>query len=81
MIVRDETGMNIERQQIAAGIDHDVALAALDLLVGIVSGNGRVFRCFHALTVDHACCGAAIATDRCRRSESLESESPFVFRV
>ena len=38
--------MNTERHKIAAGIDHGVALAALDLLVGIVSGNGRVFNCF-----------------------------------
>ncbi|KPH87851.1 hypothetical protein GLUCOINTEAF2_0204042 [Komagataeibacter intermedius AF2] len=46
--------MNEEKDQEAAGISHDMALAALDLLARVIARKPAAFRSFHRLAVNHA---------------------------
>ena len=47
-------GMDDEAEEHADGIDEDMALAAHDLLSGVIAANPACFRCFHRLAIDHA---------------------------
>ena len=56
--------MNLACDQVAAGVSNDVAFSTFDPLARIVAGKGRIFRGFHALTVDHTGCRLHIASCR-----------------
>ena len=57
-------GMNLACDQVAAGVSDDMAFSSVDPLARIVAGKGRVFRGFHALTVDNTGCRLHIASCR-----------------
>jgi GNAT superfamily N-acetyltransferase len=59
--VLDIGGVDEDADEQTEGVGHDVALAALDLLAGIIAASSSTFGRFHALAVDDARRGRGLA--------------------
>ena len=59
--VLDVGGVDQDEHQKAAGVGEDMALAALDLLAGIITTNSAAFGGFDTLAVDHPGAGVRLA--------------------
>src|SRR5665213_2992391 len=63
-------GMDLQPDQVAERVDDDVALAALDLLTGIIPSRTAAFRGLERLAVDHASARAGFAPDLLARGHN-----------
>ena len=68
--VLDVGGVDQDEHQKAAGVGEDMALAALDLLAGIITTNSAAFGGFNTLAVDHPRRWGAPRAPRSRASSS-----------
>jgi hypothetical protein len=55
--------VRLKHQRPAVGVDHGMALAALDLFSGVITPGAAGFDGLDALTVDHRRRGAGLAPD------------------
>ncbi len=68
--ILDVGGVHPQPDQVPVGVGDDVALAAFDLLAGVVAPGAAAFRGFHRLAVDHAGRRAGLPTRPLARGDT-----------
>ncbi len=54
------SGLRLQDQTASVGVDHNLALAAFDLLAGIIASWATALGGLHALAVEHGGCGRGL---------------------